>query len=458
MKDAGKKDARREVADASPRSTSFSAITTLAAQVGIAVLALGNVILIGRVLGPAGRGSVAFLTTVGFISSWLSTLGVDQFISNLGARAPHKRRELAGNALVLALAFGGFAAVFVLTATLVFPKLQGDASRGLFTLVMLNVPLLVLQIYLRQLTAAQYHFMIGNLTAVVPAVVNIVGNGALYLTGHLSVTSAVLAWLIGQAIGTFWLAWYVHTRLEGFGRPSLPLTKEAIRFGIRAHTSHTMNLGNYRADQWIMGILSTPQQLGLYSVAVSWSEALFLIPQALMQVQRPDLARSREREAGPRAAFIFRLSILVTLVLCVAMIAAAPVLCVTVFGDQFAGSVADLRIIAVGGFGIVAVKLLGSALTAQNRPLRESFAVGVTFVTVLALDFLLIPSLGGEGASIASAVGYTAGGLAMIGMFCLTLKLDPRRLVPTRGTVRDLTLLLGGMRRDLGMAVARIAG
>ena len=437
------------------KSTSFSAFTTFASQVAIALLSLANVIVIGRILGPSGRGGVAFLTTIGFICSWLSTFGVDQAISNVAARLPDARRALAGNAVMLAFLFGGLAAAIVLGGTLVFPAVQGDASRGLLVLVMLNVPLLVLQIYLRQLAAAQYRFGIGNVTAVVPAVVNIVGNLGLYLAGHLSVGSAIVTWLAGQAIGTLWLAWYVHARLEGFGRPSLRLARESLRFGIRAHTSHTMNLGNYRADQWIMGILSSPQQLGLYSVAVSWAEALFLLPQALMQVQRPDLARSEHHHAGPRAALAFRLSILLTLVLCVAMIAAAPILCVTVFGEDFRGAISDLRIVVLGGFGIVALKLLGSALTAQERPLRESLAVGVTFVTVLTLDFVLIPSLGGDGAAIASAVGYTAGGLAMAAIFCRTLKVRARALLPGWGTVRETLALAKGLRADLAAALVR---
>jgi O-antigen/teichoic acid export membrane protein len=440
------------------KSTSFSAFSTFASQVAIALLSLSNVIVIGRILGPSGRGSVAFLTTIGFISSWLSTFGVDQSISNIAARLPDARRALAGNAVTFAFLFGGLAAVIVLGATLIFPAVQGDASRGLLILVMLNVPLLVLQIYLRQLAAAQYRFGIGNATAVIPAVVNIVGNLGLYFAGHLSVTSAIVTWLAGQAIGTLWLAWYVHARLEGFGRPSLPLARQSLRFGIRAHTSHTMNLGNYRADQWIMGILSSPQQLGLYSVAVSWAEALFLLPQALMQVQRPDLARSEHHHAGPRAALAFRLSILLTFVLCVAMIAAAPILCVTVFGEDFRGAISDLRIVALGGFGIVALKLLGSALTAQERPLRESLAVGVTFVVVLALDFILIPSLGGDGAAIASAVGYTAGGVAMVAIFCFTLRVPLRSLLPGRGTVRETLALAKGLRADLAAALVRRPG
>lgn len=437
------------------KSTSFSAFATLASQVAIALLSLANVIVIGRILGPSGRGSVAFLTTIGFICAWLSTFGVDQAISNIAARLPQARRALAGNAVVLAFLFGGLAVVVVLGATRAFPALQGDASRGLLVLVMLNVPLLVLQIYLRQLAAAQYRFGIGNFTALLPAAINIVGNLGLYLAGHLSVGSAIVTWLAGQAVGTLWLAWYVHARLEGFGRPDLGLVRRSLRFGVRAHTSHTMNLGNYRADQWIMGILSTPQQLGLYSVAVAWAEALFLLPQALMQVQRPDLARSEHHHAGPRAALGFRLSILLTLLLCAAMVLAAPFLCVTVFGEDFRGAISNLRIVALGGFGIVALKLLGSALTAQERPLRESLAVGVTFVTVLALDFILIPSLGGDGAAIASAIGYTAGGLAMAAIFCRTLKVRVRDLLPDRGTARETFALAKTLFADLAAVLRR---
>lgn len=428
-----------------PRSTAFSALTTLGAQIGIAVLGLANVILIGRVLGPAGRGGVAFLTTIGFMSAWLSTLGVDQSVSNIGSVRPAARRALASNAVFLAMLFGGAAAAIVLLGTLAFPSLQGSASRILLTVVMVSVPLLVLQIYLRQLAAAQYHFSVGNLTELLPAVVNIVVNLVLYLLGHLTVGSAVITWLAGQALGTLWLCWYIETRLAGFGRPDLALATESIRFGLRAHTSHTMNLGNYRADQWIMGILSTPQQLGLYSVAVSWSEALFMIPQALTQIQRPDLARSSRQDAGARAAPVFRMSLLVTVVLCGALVIAAPFLCVTVFGPEFSGSIASLRIVALGAFGIVALKLLGSALTAQAHPLRESIAVGTTFVSVLALDFILIPGLGGKGAAIASAVGYNLGGLAVAAIFCTTLGIRFRALLPTPSTGRELWQLGRGL-------------
>ena len=60
-----------------------------------------------------------------------------------------------------------------------------------------------------------------------------------------------------------------------------------------------MLLGNYRLDQWFVGAIAGSRELGLYSVAVAWAEALWYLPTALASVQRPDLVRAAA--ARPRA-------------------------------------------------------------------------------------------------------------------------------------------------------------
>ena len=61
-----------------------------------------------------------------------------------------------------------------------------------------------------------------------------------------------------------------------------------------------MLLGSYRLDQWLLGAIAGPRELGVYSVAVAWAEALWYLPTALAAVQRPDLVRA----AKDRAAWI----------------------------------------------------------------------------------------------------------------------------------------------------------
>jgi hypothetical protein len=50
----------------------------------------------------------------------------------------------------------------------------------------------------------------------------------------------------------------------------------------------------------------------------------------------------------------------------------APILVLTLFGDDFRGSIVELRILALGAFGIVAMKQVGNALTARQLPTRAS--------------------------------------------------------------------------------------
>jgi O-antigen/teichoic acid export membrane protein len=233
------------------------------------------------------------------------------------------------------------------------------------------------------------------------------------------------------------------TRSAGFGAPDVRLLRRAVVFGVKSHPGRVMLLGNYRLDQWILGALAGTRELGLYSVAVAWSETLFYLPTALSLVQRPDLVRVSKAKAREETASAFRAGIVATAVLAAGVFLAAPFLCVTIFGPTFAGSVEQLRILTLGAFGIVALKQLGNALTAQQFPVLNSAMMAIAFVVVTALDFALIPTFGGVGAAVASTIAYTTGGIAIGAAFRWAMGGRGAELLPRPG---DLTRLWAGAR------------
>jgi O-antigen/teichoic acid export membrane protein len=446
----GRSDAKQSgVMTADGRQFSRRAVATFGTNVIVAGLSLVSVLITSRVLGPAGRGDIAFLTTTAFLAAQVMALGLGPATMVIAGRDPARSGSIASTALLVAVALGvaAFGLVVVVLAA-VSPEASEAVPLWLEGLLGGAIPLLIAQVALQQLAQAHYRFAVTNAAWLLPPAVNVAVNLSLAAVGRLTVTSAVMAWIGGQAIATALLL-VVMWRQVGLGRPSLGLARELVGFGARSHLARVLLIGNYRVDQWILGAVAGSSALGTYSVAVAWSESLFFLPTALASVQRPDLVRLAAVPAGRLAARVFRVAMVSSAPLAVVLIVAAPFLTAGVFGPGFEESALQLRILVLGAFGVTALKIVGNALTAQRRPLLESAAVAVSFVLIVVLDVVLIPSHGAVGAAVASSVAYTAGGLAAAVIFTRVLAVPLTHLVPRLGDVRGVASLTSlGQRRD----------
>jgi O-antigen/teichoic acid export membrane protein len=331
----------------------------------------------------------------------------------------------------------------------VVPVVGGEADASVRWLALASVPVLILATYLERLLDAQYRFTWENLASLLTPVAILAINAVLAALDRLTVSSAVAAWVVGVALGTVLRLWYVGRGLAGFGAPDAALASRSIRFGIKAHGARVLGWGNYRVDQLFVGTMAGSAELGLYSYAVTWAETLFYLPQTLVSVQRPDLVRAAREAAARQAAAVYRVAVLLSLPLAIGLVVLAPFLCNTLAGDDFSGSIDDLRVLVFGIFGVLALQLLGNALTAQRRPLLETAATAVAFACTIGLDLLLIPSYGGLGAAVASTLAYTAGGAAAAFLFAHALGGRVRDLVP-RGSDE-----LGWLRASAGRLFLR---
>ena len=420
------------------RSFARAAALTYGTNLTAAALSLGNVLIISRALGPSGRGDVAFLITVSLVTASLASLGIHQASANLAGTAPQLRPSLATNALIYSF-LNGLAAIGVVVLLIVLlPAVGASENDWLLALALASIPIMILRNYLGFFVVADYGFAANNAAWVIGPAVNVVVNGVMAATGTLTVASAVCVWVGGQVIGVAILVAYVRLRLAGYGRPNVGLAWSSLRFGLKAHAGNVMLMGNYRLDQWLTGSISGSRELGLYSVAVAWAEGLFFLPTSLANVQRPDVVRASHNEAAERATSVFRAAVILTIPLAIALFFLAPFLCGTVFGEEFADASSQLRLLIPGGFGIVALKLLGSALTAQGKPMLESTAIGVSFIATIVLDVLLIPRFGGDGAAFASSFAYCLGGTVACVVFVRAVGCGPSNLLPRPSDVAGL--------------------
>lgn len=426
-------------------SFATSAATTFGTNALTAVLSFVSVLVVARALGPQGRGEVAFLIAIGLLTSHLAALSLQEAKANFAGAEPHLRPSLATNAVAFTLVLSAVAVVALIALVTVFPAVAGEIDLDLIWIPIVAVPAVILKLYLNFLVQADYAFTVTNVAWLLGPATTATLNVALVAVDRLSVTTAGVAWVAGQALGAATLVWYV-SRHAGFGRPDLPLARRTLAFGLKAHSGRVLAIGNYRADQWLVGAIAGSRELGLYSVAMAWADMLFYLSGVLVLVQRPDLVRASAKEAAKRAARVLRVALMLTGPVCLVLVLAAPILCVVTFGEDFRGAVDDLRMLALGGFGIVTLDLVGNALTAQRRPLLTAAATAVAFLVMLTLDLILIPHWGGLGAATAATVGWMAGGLAAGFLFLRAFHQPATELVPRGADIAWLGSRLRGFR------------
>jgi O-antigen/teichoic acid export membrane protein len=415
----------------------LAAVATFASYVAVALLGLANVILVSRSLGPSGRGQVAFLTTVATISGYVANLSLQEANANFAHRGSRLKAALGTNSLLLGLALSVVGALIAVAALTYLPFLSKSVATVDLAIALASIPAATLQIYFVYLARGGYHFTVTNVALLSGPAITLVANLAMLSVGTLSVTSALLAWLAGNVASASMLVLH-HGRTAGFGAPDRALARETLAFGIQSHIGGIFATGSYSLDQWILGAASTSRELGLYSVAVSWFQGLFLLPIAIGVVARPDLVRLSRTDAAPYISSLYRVTIVATGLLATFLFVVAPVLCGRIFGPEFRDATESLRLLAPGALGVCTVKLLGTALIAQRRPLLESSAMGAGFLVAVVLYLVLIPAYGATGAAIASTIAYSTAGLAAAILITRTLSLSRTALIPRPSDFRRL--------------------
>ena len=412
-----------------PATLVGAAAATFATNAGTVTFSLLNVLILARALGPTGRGEVAFVIAVWVLTAGIATLGFEEANGNLGGRHPERRASLATNSVLAAMVLGVLGALIVGLLVTLVPRTRGEVDLGLLLFALAALPSGLLGQNLKYLLQSDYRFGVTNLAWFASPAVTAVSNGVLALSGALTVERVVLIFVVTNVLATLILVVSVG-RHFGYGRPDAALARESLSFGLKTHLSKFMELGAYRGDQWLLGALVGPYELGLYSIAVSLAEALFYVSGVIVLVQRPHLVRALSEQAAEFAARIFRRAVVLSTAVGAALFIAAPTLCVLLFGKAFRGSGDDLRFLALGALGVLALDLFSGVVIAQRRPLMASAGTAVALLVTVILNIILVPELGGGGTALAKSAAFTAGGATMVVIFLRIFHADRRALVP----------------------------
>lgn len=371
-----------------------------------------------RALGPDGRGQYALALNLATMIWVISHLSVEHSIARLMARREATVAELCHLGSFFALVLGLFGTAATLAIGLCGREaLLGDASAATVVLAAATIPFT-----LAGQMATALLLRMGNLrpygwTIAVGAIVQFALVVALELGIGLSPQLAILCALITIA-GIAAALTAALARRVGW-RSLTPVTERrlvraALHVGVRLQPASVALWLNLKIDLFLVGLLATTHEAGLYSLSVNLADIVF-VAVSTVALAALETQTKAETEAAVSYTMDFisqNLGVALALGL-VAALFAYPFI-VFVYGSAWEESVLPFVLLMPAVVALAVEEPARGLLVRISPPLVISAAAAVGLVLNVGLNFLLIPAVGISGASLASVLSYwVAAGLML---------------------------------------------
>ena len=165
-----------------------------------------------------------------------------------------------------------------------------------------------------------------------------------------------------------------------------------------------------RADQIFLKILLGSQAVGLYVVAVRFSEVWFFISSVICASLLPAILNAQKTNHDlflSRSKRLYSLLFYTSIVICIFIYFAAPLIVNILYGVKYQPSIILLRIYIWSIIGVFISTALQQFLLAQNKFKTILLLSIIGMVLSLILNSLFIPLFGIKGAAIANIFAYT---------------------------------------------------
>ena len=395
---------------------------TLLSQAITFLTAAAASILLGRILGPGGKGMVSLINLVVMIMFLVGGLGIPLANTYLTGRGRFSVGELIGNSSLASFTVGPVVFVLMVVA---YPGLYQNVLRhvGLRYLLLAgaSIPLVILANNLYAILWGQQKFRFAAIINMAMRTADFILLVILLVVFRLGVWGAVLAMVARPVFGLATYLWALRERPRALlPRYQPAVAKESVGYGLRVQLGQVIEFFNLRLDLFLVNYLTLggKVEVGLYGTAVAVAEMLWYLPNALGSMLLARTAASAEQEASRFTPVVCRQALMLMVLAAVPLYFIGSVLIPRLYGKSFAGSVPPLALLLPGVVALGLAKVLSTDLAGRGHPEYVSYVSGGALAVTLVLDFLLIPLpgyYGGiHGAAIASSIAYGCAALAVL--------------------------------------------
>ncbi len=367
-------------------------------------------ILLARTLGPDGRGAMALYQAAVVIGVAFLNLGIGAAVFYYVTRGEISGRQAMEAGLSVSLFAAAVAVIAVVLTRLLFDHhLEG---RNLpYALAVVAVPAFIQLRVADGLLRARGRFGAMNALDLALILSMLACLGAMELAAGLNVARAVWAWTLSflppVVIGYAVLGPSVWPR----GLATLSSLRKTLAFGGQGQLTALVQLFNYRLDVFLILIFVNTAGVGIYTVASSQTEGLWIIANSVAIVLLTNITQGDASNAARMTPLVCRNTLLVTAVGAAGAAVIAGLWIPIVFGRAFEASVVPYLWLLPGTVAYAGTKVLAAYVFSRGRPIINAWIALATLAATVPTDIALISLFGVTGAAAGTSLGY---GLSLV--------------------------------------------
>lgn len=197
------------------------------------------------------------------------------------------------------------------------------------------------------------------------------------------------------------------------------LLKREFKFGMTIYLATLFIFMNYKIDQFFIKFMLGEAQLGVYTVAVSLAELLFLIPGSVAGAilgRLYNMSNDSQEERKRLTSGTIKVTFYVTFILMIAGIICTALI-PYIYGESYSGAVLPTIVLFIGILFASIGKISSSYFQSSGEPKVHLYITFLVFMVNISMNWILIPIVGIVGAAIASSVSYTVYGISYVIIF-----------------------------------------
>jgi O-antigen/teichoic acid export membrane protein len=393
-------------------------LATVVAGVGLQGALFVSGIIAARILGPEDRGYFALLFVIPSVIAQLGGLGFSLAASYYIARDP----DSAGNLIRRLWKYAAFqiALLSIVNALvlLLYARNQPERVEISVLVSLVSMPATLTLDYALAVLQGKRQFRQFNIARLVSnssfsallIPVFVFGAGSLVLLTLLNTITTVFAAVVASA----WVFRSLRDPAISTSGDELPSPRTVASFGLRSYIGSLSPVESFRLDQLIVGLLLSPEALGVYVVGVSFTNLPGFLAQSVGMVAAPNMAHEHDprKKRGLMLEFL-GIGAITTLIGVLGLIFVVPLLIPLLFGARYGGAVSVAQILLIGAFAISMRRVMTDTLRGAGHPTAGALAEVLSLVSLVVAASILARPFGLNGVAIAYSSAAAVGCLSL---------------------------------------------